>query len=81
MKVVDYGFFYVIYIYNGMKGFIYRELGVVGVVFNFDNIMVEIIFDKVYVYLEVVRIFIKIKGVDKVVCIIDFMFVIGLVEG
>ena len=64
-----------------MKGFTHREPGVVGAVFNSDEIMAEIIFDKFHVHPEAVRTLIKIKGVDKVVCVTDSMSATGLPEG
>ncbi len=64
-----------------MRGFTHREPGVVGAVFNFDEIMAEIIFDKVHVHPEAVRTLIKIKGVDRVICITDSMSATGLKEG
>ena len=81
MKAVDYGLSHATHTYNGMKGFTHREPGVVGAVFNSDNIMAEIIFDKVHVHPEAVRTLIKIKGVDKIVCITDSMSATGLAEG
>ena len=81
MKAVDYGLSHATHTYNGMKGFTHREPGVVGAIFNSDNIMAEIIFDKVHVHPEAVRTLIKIKGVDKVVCITDSMSATGLAEG
>ena len=69
MKAVDYGLSHATHTYNGMKGFTHREPGVVGAIFNSDNIMAEIIFDKVHVHPEAVRTLIKIKGVDKVVAL------------
>jgi len=81
MKAVDYGLSHATHTYNGMKGFTHREPGVVGAVFNSDNIMAEIIFDKFHVHPEAVRTLIKIKGVDKVICITDSMSATGLSEG
>ena len=81
MKAVDYGLSHATHTYNGMKGFTHREPGVVGAIFNSDNIMAEIIFDKMHVHAEAVRTLIKIKGVDKVVCITDSMSATGLAEG
>jgi len=43
--------------------------------------MAEIIFDKFHVHPEAVRTLIKIKGVDKVICITDSMSATGLAEG
>jgi N-acetylglucosamine-6-phosphate deacetylase len=67
--------------YNGMKGFTHREPGVVGAVMLNDNINAEIIFDKIHVHPEAVRLLIKVKGVDKVVCITDAMCATGLPNG
>ena len=81
IKAVDYGLSHATHTYNGMRGFTHREPGVVGAIFNSDNIMAEVIFDKVHVHPEAVRTLIKIKGVDKVVCVTDAMSATGLAEG
>ena len=81
MKAVDYGLSHATHTYNGMKGFTHREPGVVGAVFNSDNIMAEIIFDKIHVHPEAVRTLIRVKGVDKIVCVTDSMSATGLAEG
>lgn len=80
-EAVKYGLSHATHTYNGMKGFTHREPGVVGAVFNFDEINAEIIFDKVHVHPEAVRTLIKIKGVDKVICITDSMSATGLSNG
>lgn len=67
--------------YNGMKGFTHREPGVVGAVMLNDSVNAEIIFDKIHVHPEAVRLLIKIKGVDRVVCITDAMCATGLPDG
>lgn len=81
MTAVDYGLSHATHTFNGMKGFTHREPGVVGAVFNSDNIIAEIIFDKFHVHPEAVRTLIKIKGIDKVVCVTDSMAATGLAEG
>ena len=81
MKAVDFGLSHATHTFNGMKEFAHREPGVVGAVFNSDNIIAEILFDKIHVHPEAVRTLIKIKGVDKVVCITDSMSATGLAEG
>lgn len=81
MKATEYGLSHATHTYNGMKGFTHREPGVVGAVFNSDKIMAEIIFDKIHVHPEAVRTLIKIKGVDKVICITDSMRATGLTDG
>ncbi|WP_338972609.1 N-acetylglucosamine-6-phosphate deacetylase [Fusobacterium vincentii] len=81
MRAVDFGLSHATHTFNGMKEFAHREPGVVGAVFNSDNIMAEILFDKIHVHPEAVRTLIKIKGVDKIVCITDSMSATGLAEG
>lgn len=81
MRAVDFGLSHATHTFNGMKEFAHREPGVVGAVFNSDNIMAEILFDKIHVHPEAVRTLIKIKGVDKVICITDSMSATGLAEG
>lgn len=81
MRAVDYGLSHATHTFNGMKEFAHREPGVVGAVFNSDNIIAEILFDKIHVHPEAVRTLIKIKGVDKVICITDSMSATGLAEG
>lgn len=48
-KVVKVGVLVWVYVYNGMCGLIYWELGMVGVVYNLFNIYVEFICDGYYV--------------------------------
>ena len=81
MKAIDLGLSHATHTYNGMKGFTHREPGVVGAIFNSDNIMAEIIFDKIHVHPEAVRTLIRVKGVDKIVCVTDSMSATGLAEG
>ena len=81
MRAVDFGLSHATHTFNGMKEFAHREPGVVGAVFNSDNIIAEILFDKIHVHPEAVRTLIKIKGVDKVICITDSMSATGLAEG
>lgn len=45
-----------------MRGFTHREPGVVGAVLSSDSVMAEIIFDKIHVHPEAIRILLKAKG-------------------
>ena len=80
-KAVANGLSHATHTFNAMRGFTHREPGIVGAVFNFDEIMAEIIFDKFHVHPEAVRTLIKIKGTDRVICITDSMSATGLEEG
>lgn len=80
-SAVKAGISHATHTFNGMKGFTHREPGVAGAVMVNDNINAEIIFDKIHVHPEAVRLLIKAKGVDKVVCITDAMCATGLPAG
>lgn len=80
-KAIKAGLSHSTHIYNGMRGFTHREPGVVGAVLTNDAVMAEIIFDKIHVHPEAVRLLLKAKGVDKVECITDAMSATGLPDG
>lgn len=80
-KAIKAGLSHSTHTYNGMRGFTHREPGVVGAVLSSDAVMAEIIFDKIHVHPEAVRILLKAKGVDKVECITDAMSATGLPDG
>lgn len=78
MAAVEAGLSHATHTFNGMKGFTHRDPGVVGAVLDSDEITAEVIFDKIHVHPEAVRVLIKAKGVEKVVCITDSMSATGL---
>lgn len=80
-KAIKAGLSHSTHTYNGMRGFTHREPGVVGAVLTNDAVMAEIIFDKIHVHPEAVRLLLKAKGVDKVECITDAMSATGLPDG
>lgn len=80
-KAIKAGLSHSTHTYNGMRGFTHREPGVVGAVLTNDTVMAEIIFDKIHVHPEAVRLLLKAKGVDKVECITDAMSATGLPDG
>lgn len=80
-EAVKAGITHATHTFNGMKGFTHREPGVAGAVMVNDKINAEIIFDRIHVHPEAVRLLIKAKGVDRVVCITDAMCATGLPEG
>ena len=80
-KAIKAGLSHSTHTYNGMRGFTHREPGVVGAVLSSDAVMAEVIFDKIHVHPEAVRLMLKAKGVDKVECITDAMSATGLPNG
>lgn len=78
MAAVEAGLSHATHAFNGMKGFTHREPGVVGAVLASDEITAEVIFDRIHVHPEAVKILIKTKGIERVVCITDSMSATGL---
>ena len=79
-KAIKAGLGHSTHTFNGMRGINHRELGVAGAVLNSDDIMAEVIFDKIHVHPETVRLMIRAKGVDKIECITDAMSATGPVS-
>lgn len=81
MKAVDAGLSHSTHTFNGMRGINHREPGVAGAALISDKINAEVIFDKIHIHPEIVRLMLKAKGTDKVVCITDAMAATGLPNG
>lgn len=81
MKAVGLGLSHSTHTFNGMRGLTHREPGVAGAALISDKIYAEVIFDKIHIHPEVVRLMLKAKGTDKVVCITDSMAAVGLPDG
>lgn len=81
MKAVDAGLSHSTHTFNGMRGINHREPGVAGAALICDKINAEVIFDKIHIHPEIVRLMIKAKGADRVVCITDAMAATGLPNG
>ncbi|QUW21532.1 N-acetylglucosamine-6-phosphate deacetylase [Sporosarcina sp. Marseille-Q4063] len=69
------------HLFNGMKGFHHREPGVVGAVLLRDDVYVEIIPDGIHFHSDLVKLIVKMKGLEKVLVITDGMRAKGLPDG
>ena len=65
MAAVEAGLSHATHTFNGMKGFTHRDPGVVGAVLNSDEITAEVIFDKIHVHPDAVRVLIKRGGKSR----------------
>lgn len=81
IKAIEAGVSHSTHTFNAMRGFTHREPGVVGAVLTSDKVTCEVIFDKIHVHPESVRLLLKAKGLNKVVCITDAMCATGLPDG
>ncbi|WP_210469788.1 N-acetylglucosamine-6-phosphate deacetylase [Sporosarcina sp. 6E9] len=69
------------HLFNGMKGLHHREPGVVGAVLLQDDVFVEIIPDGIHFHPDLVKLIVKMKGLEKVLVITDGMRAKGLPDG
>ncbi len=81
MKAAENGLSHSTHTFNAMRGLTHREPGVAGAALVNDNIYAEVIFDKIHIHPEVVRLMLKAKGTSKVICITDAMAAAGLPDG
>jgi N-acetylglucosamine-6-phosphate deacetylase len=67
--------------FNAMRSFHHRDPGIVGAVLESEKIYCEVIPDLIHVHGSVLKILIKVKGVDKVILITDGTEAVGLEDG
>jgi N-acetylglucosamine-6-phosphate deacetylase len=67
--------------FNGMTPLHHREPGMVGAIMLEDKIYAEAIFDAIHLNPAIVKLLVKVKGIDKVILITDSMQAVGLEDG
>lgn len=67
--------------FNAMTGFTHRAPGVVGAVFDSDEVYAELILDGFHVHWAAAKTLIREKGVEKVCLITDSMEASGMTDG
>ena len=67
--------------FNAMPGLHHRDPGLLGVVLSDDRLSADIIADRLHVASEVVRLFLKAKGINHSVLISDAMSGTGMPDG
>jgi len=77
----DDGTHYGVHTFNAMRAFSHRDSGIVGAVLSDDRIYAEIIADGIHVSPEVVRIFSRAKGRDRVLLVTDAISATGMPDG
>jgi N-acetylglucosamine-6-phosphate deacetylase len=69
------------HVFNAMRPLDHREPGILGAMLSDDNCTAEIIADGVHVHPDVVRVFLRAKGLDKAVLVTDAMSATGMGDG
>ena len=67
--------------FNAMRALGHREPGVLGVVLDRDDLYAELICDGVHVDPSIVRLWLKLKGIDRAILVTDGMAATGEPDG
>ncbi len=75
------GTHYAVHTFNAMRAFSHRDSGIIGTVLSDDQVFAEIIADGVHVSPEVVRIFARAKGRERILLVTDAISATGMPDG
>ena len=67
--------------FNAMRPLDHREPGILGAVVSNDNVSADIIADGIHVHPDMVKLFVRAKGLDKAVLITDAISATGMGDG
>lgn len=80
-KAIELGVCHVTHLFNAMTSFNHRETGIIGAVFDDDNVTCELICDGQHVSPVMIRIAFKILGENRICVISDSMRAAGSNDG
>ena len=80
-KALRGNFTHITHTFNAQRGFSHREPGVVGAIFDSDNVTAELIPDMIHVHPGAMKALIRCLGTDRVVAITDAMAAAGFGDG
>jgi N-acetylglucosamine-6-phosphate deacetylase len=81
MEAVELGLSQATHTFNGMLGIHHREPGTAGAVLVDDRIYAEVIADGIHVHPAVVKLLVRVKGIDRTILITDAIRAAGLPDG
>ncbi|AEB75326.1 N-acetylglucosamine-6-phosphate deacetylase [Clostridium botulinum] len=73
IEAINLGIHHVTHTFNGMPPFHHRTPGIIGALFNCNNIKCEIIADTIHVHKGALKMLVNLKGKDNVILITDSM--------
>ena len=74
-------FTHITHTFNAQRGFSHREPGVVGAIFDSENVTAELIADTIHVHPGAMKTLVRCLGTDRVVAITDAMAAAGFGDG
>ena len=69
------------HLYNAMRPFAHRDVGIVGAVLTDDRVSAELICDGVHVEPRAVRLAVKAKGLERILLVSDSLSAAGMPDG
>jgi N-acetylglucosamine-6-phosphate deacetylase len=81
MAAAEDGTHYAVHTFNAMRAFNHRNSGIAGAVLSDDRVYAEIIADGIHVSPEVVRIFARSKGRERILLVTDAISATGMPDG
>ena len=81
LQAIEQGVSHATHLFNGMKGMHHRDPGVVGAALLQDEVHVEIIPDGIHFHPDLLKMIVRMKGLEKVLSITDGMRAKGMPDG
>ncbi|WP_318615612.1 N-acetylglucosamine-6-phosphate deacetylase [Sporosarcina sp. YIM B06819] len=81
LTAVQHGVSHATHLFNGMKGMHHRDPGVAGGALIQDDVHVEIIPDGIHFHPDLLKMIVRMKGLEKVLVITDGMRAKGMPDG
>ncbi|WP_105618708.1 N-acetylglucosamine-6-phosphate deacetylase [Vallitalea okinawensis] len=81
MEGIENGITHSTHTFNAMSGLLHRKPGVVGAALLSDDVKCEVIADNIHMHPALYKLFIKTKGLDKIILVTDCVQAGGLPDG
>lgn len=81
LEAVELGLHQATHTFNGMPGLNHRAPGALGAVLSDDRIWAQVITDGIHVHPAIVKLLIKVKGINRTIIITDAIRATGMPDG
>lgn len=81
IQAINHGIMHSTHLFNGMKGLHHRDPGVVGGALLHDEVYVEVIPDGIHFHPDLLKLVVRMKGLERILVITDGMRAKGMADG
>lgn len=81
ISAIDHGVSHATHLFNGMKGLHHRDPGVVGAALISEEVFVEIIPDGIHFHPDLLKLIVRMKGLERIMVITDGIRAKGMPDG